>query len=112
MFEGKRVLVVDGDFLVAFDVQRILEQAGATSPVFVRTAGEAESLRERWNEFDLALVHRGKDGHALIEALVASGLRVVVNTSDIRIAAPEGAVMLERPFNEAQLLGACESALT
>ena len=49
---GKRCLVLDDEFLIALDIQQMLERAGATEVICVASA--AEALRLLW-EFSRSL---------------------------------------------------------
>ena len=44
LLAGKCCLVLDDEFLIALDIQQILELAGAASVVSVATAAEAKNL--------------------------------------------------------------------
>lgn len=67
LLAGQRILVLDDEFLIGFDVQNVLETAGAASVIYVSTTAEARAAIEA-GQFDLAVldVLLGRDGaHSL-----------------------------------------------
>lgn len=86
MLTGQTALVVEEEFLIALDIQRMLEAQGVGQTLFARTPAEAEQLRARWPEIALAIVEvRTGDAPALAlaESLVAAGIPTVLITADI-----------------------------
>ncbi len=53
---GKRCLVLDDEYLIALDIQQILEAAGATGVMSVSTAAEALDILSKGSKFDLAVL--------------------------------------------------------
>lgn len=118
MFSGKRILIVETEFLIALDTQRILEGAEANGIVFARTPSEAARLESRWTGFDLAVceVPLGKaDEQALFHTIRSHGVGLVLTTVDVglRHGLPglDGVPVLVKPFSEQDLLAACRAAL-
>jgi CheY-like chemotaxis protein len=56
LLTGRRCLVLDDKFLIALDIQQILELAGAKHMASVATASEAIALLRRGPKFDLAVL--------------------------------------------------------
>jgi len=56
LLTGRRCLVLDDEFLIALDIQQILELAGAKHVASVATASEAIALLRREPKFDLAVL--------------------------------------------------------
>ena len=56
MLNGRTALVVEEEFLIALDVQRMLEALGVGLTLFARTPAEAEQLRARWPEIAIAIL--------------------------------------------------------
>ena len=110
-------MIIEREFLIALEIQRILEEANASQTVFARDFGEAETLAPRFGEFDLAIINPplrdGQESH-LAGRLVAAGAAIVVCT-----AAPialtgtplDGVEVLRKPFADGDLLAACQRAL-
>ena len=119
ILHGKRILIVEAEFLIALDIQRILEAAEAGQSVFARSAEEANALRARWHEFELAIIDISQHDEAalrLAEAVREAGIALVISSSDVRYrrGAPTlpGAPVVLKPFTEADLVAACRAALT
>lgn len=114
MLQGKHILVVEREFLVAMDLQRMLENIGAGPIIFARGLDEVASIRGRWKSLDLAIVETAPDIEALplIDRLRAVGVAVVATTagSSDRGAPKEGPV-ISKPVGEGALLAACAEAL-
>jgi CheY-like chemotaxis protein len=53
---GKRFLVLDDEFLIALDIQQILENAGAANVVAVNSAEDALAALRDGAQFDLAVL--------------------------------------------------------
>jgi CheY-like chemotaxis protein len=118
MLSDKRVLVVEADFLVAIDMQRMLEEFHAASVVFARSLGEVAQLPDRFAEFDLTIIDFANDRTAattLVRRLIEAGSAVVVSSADAahRRGVPglDGVAVLQKPFGEVDLLTACTMAL-
>jgi len=71
---GKHCLVLDDEFLIALDVQQILENAGAASVVSVSTATDALAAIRRGPRFDLAVLDVKLSGTAESGLTVAAAL--------------------------------------
>ena len=56
LLSGKRCFVLDDEFLIALDIQQILERAGASHVTSVASAAEAIELLGREPKFDLAVL--------------------------------------------------------
>ena len=85
MLTGRTALVVEEEFLIALDIQRMLEALGVEQTLFARTAAEAAQLQARWPEIAIAIVEiRAGDAStsALAESLVAARIPTVLVTAD------------------------------
>lgn len=118
MFSGQTVLVVEEEFLIALDIQRVLEDHDVGQCVFARSAAEALALRDRWTDYSLAIVDLQADhgdGLALLEGLRAAGIALVVTTADLslrsRLPGVPDTQILIKPFPEAELISAVREAL-
>lgn len=117
MLNGRTVLIVEGEFLIALDFQRMLEALGIGQTLFARDVAEAETLRERWPEITLAIVEiRGGPAATLplIDSLGASGVACVLTTGDVEtrsaLARPDRPVLI-KPVPEDVLASAVAQAL-
>jgi len=117
MLNGQSILVIEEEFLVALDIQRILESAEAGQLVFARSVAEAHDFSARWPEFSMAIISMGaqQDGAiALAQALSAQQTALVLTTTvppQTGLPGLDGAAMVAKPFAEDELLTACASAL-
>ena len=88
MLNGRTALIIEEEFLIALDIQRMLETLGVGQTLFARTAGEADELRARWPEIALAVVEVHRDdttGLELVRGLGAAGIPVVLVTADVAL---------------------------
>lgn len=116
---GKRILIVEAEFLIALEIQRILEAAGAGETVFARSTAEVAKLSEVWDRFDLAIIDLslGDDrAVALAHELGTLGIGLVITSSDVRLrhgvdGLPDVPVIL-KPFAEDEFVAACQIALS
>lgn len=118
MLSGERLLIVEEEFLIALDIQRVLEDAHAAKAVFARNYKELAALEPRFTEFDLAIVtppRRGTSEAMLFDRLARSGPALVVcsatseRTDDSTLATAE---LVHKPFSDDELLDACKRALS
>jgi CheY-like chemotaxis protein len=119
MLTGQTVLIVETEFLIALDIQRVLEFMGAGQTVFARTTIEALDAAARWPGFGLALVeihHERDDDLALLQGLKDAGVALVLLTADIALrrgcASFPGTPVVMKPFLEEELASAIKQALT
>ena len=113
MLNGRTALVVEEEFLIALDIQRMLESLGIGRTLFALTAAEAENLRAHWPEIAVAIVDiRSDDTDAskLVEGLRHAGIPTLLTTADaaaIPSAGPfAGLPVLPKPTPEDALTSA------
>lgn len=117
MLSAEHLLIIEEQFLIALDIQRIVEGARARSTVFARNFNEAAALGDRFGEFDLAIVTPPRLGTAdtlVAQRLAAAIPAIVVCTADRfdPTGTPfAGAQIVSKPFFEEDLLEACRRAL-
>lgn len=117
---GKRCFVLDDEFLIALDIQQILERAGAASVVSVASAAEAIELLAREPKFDLAVLdvklgsveRNSLDVAALLKTqgvpfVFLTGMRV----DDVHVKKFPSVPVVEKPYDAAVLLRAVQHAL-
>ncbi|MGV8955413.1 MAG: hypothetical protein ACOH2M_30240, partial [Cypionkella sp.] len=119
MFTGQTVLIVETEFLIALDIQRLLEALGVRQTVFARNTFEALDAASRWPGFTLALVeihHERDEDLALLQGLDQAGIPFVLLTSELslRRGSPDfpGVPIVMKPFLEEELVSAIRQALT
>ncbi len=113
LLSGKRCLVLDDEFLIALDIQQILELAGATHVACAATVPEALELLRREPNFDVAVLdvkiggpHHNSLGVAALLAekgtpfVFLTGMRV----NDVHAKQFPQAPVIEKPYDAAVLL--------
>lgn len=118
MLNGKTVLVVEEEFLIALDIQRVLETLGVGQMLFARTLQEADAIAGQDTDLGLAIVEVRTGGEpplALAHALVNSKVAVVLSTADVSLRRglpqlPDIPVVL-KPMAEDDLVAAIGQAL-
>jgi CheY-like chemotaxis protein len=116
---GKRLLVVEDEFLILLDLQNILEAAGAESIVTASHIADAFVALDRSATFDAAVLDLklDKDSAAPVaERLSLIGVPFVFLTgapTDAQLALQFGfAPVVGKPFDSATLLEALSQAMT
>ncbi|HJS60792.1 MAG TPA: response regulator [Pseudolabrys sp.] len=117
---GKRCFVLDDEFLIALDIQQILERAGAAHVASVASAAEAVALLGREPKFDVAVLdvklgdpeRNSLDVAALLQTqgtpfVFLTGMRV----DDVHAKIFPNAPVIEKPYDAAGLLRAVLHAL-
>jgi two-component system, response regulator PdtaR len=118
MLSESRLLIVEEQFLIALDIQRVVEEAHARQTVFARNYDEvAALLLERPAQFELAILTPPRPGtadEACAGRLIDGGAAIVVCTATpidlggTRLAVAE---VVYKPFLDGDLLAACRRAL-
>jgi CheY-like chemotaxis protein len=119
MLTNTRILVVEAEFLVALDIQRMLEGADAAETAFARSIDEAVGLASRFTHFDLAIVEMPAGSVAalrLVQDLIRAEVAVVLTTTGTDALesydlALEIVKIISKPIDEADLIAACAAAL-
>ena len=109
---GLHVLVVEEEYLIAADMEQTLRAAGVAEVTIV---GDADATRAfDLSSFDVAVIEAkfgSESAVALCAALRAAGVAVVVTSADHAVQALfTGATPLQKPFDTAALLAACDAA--
>jgi len=114
MLRGKRLLVVEEEFLVAIDIQHILESGNVAKTTFARSTEEALALADQFADFDIAVVQvpdSSPTAEALVTRLDACGVSIVLTSFDAthRLGHPRhpGLATVIKPFIAEELLRAC-----
>src|SRR6476646_2476511 len=94
---GKRCLVLDDEFLIALDIQQILETAGAASVVCAGNAADALDAVRRGPRFDLAVLDVKLSGDTGSSITVAAAL-VEQNTPFVFLTGMRGETEHTRKF--------------
>jgi CheY-like chemotaxis protein len=117
---GLRCLVLDDEFLIALDIQQILEAAGAAAVVCVSSAEAALAALQSEPPFALAVLDillnpHGESSAAVAQALTKAGTPFVLLTgasdADSRSRQFSAAPVVEKPYQVPLLLEALRRAL-
>ena len=120
LLSGKRCFVLDDEFLIALDIQQILERAGASHVASVASATEAIQVLSREPKFDLAVLDvklGGVERNSLdVAALLhTQGVPFVFLTGmradDVHAKNFPNAPVVEKPYDATALLRAVQRAL-
>lgn len=120
LLNGKRCFVLDDEFLIALDIQQILERAGASHVASVASATEAIQVLTREPKFDLAVLDvklGGVERNSLdVAALLhTQGVPFVFLTGmradDVHAKKFPNAPVIEKPYDATALLRAVQHAL-
>lgn len=117
---GKRCLVLDDEFLIALDIQHVLETAGATDVVCIADAAEALKALSRAPQFDLAVLDVKLGGSAGSSATVAAVLArqnvpfvflTGMRAAEVQAQKFPAAPVVEKPYQASALLAAVRKVL-
>ena len=115
--DGKRVLLVEDEALVAMLLETIIEDMGASPVGAFATIEEALAAVEGEGPFDVALLDvnlAGREVFPVAEALKARGVPVVFSTGYGEGGLSEdwrGSQVLQKPFTEQAVREALEAVL-
>ena len=117
MLNGRTALVVEEEFLIALDIQRMLETLGVGETLFASSAAEAEALVARWPELGVAVVEihgRNPAAMLLVDRLRQANIPTVLITADVSLnqgapAFPD-LVVLSKPIPEEAMASAVRQA--
>lgn len=116
MLAGKRLIIIEDEFLIALDMQRTLDAAGAADTVLARNFEEVATLGDGIGRFDLVILPppAGEAQTTVAGRILAAGLAVVL-CSGFHASGAGGvladAEFLDKPFGDDELVAACERAL-
>jgi CheY-like chemotaxis protein len=119
LLRGKRCFVLDDEFLIALDIQQILERAGASHVASVASAAEAAQLLGRETKFDIAILDVKLDGPERNSLHVADLLQVQgtpfvfltgMRVDNVHAKRFPQAPVVEKPYDAAALLSAVQRA--
>jgi CheY-like chemotaxis protein len=116
-FDGRRILVVEDEYLIADDIRDLLTRDGAEVVGPVATADAAAALVENGGRIDAALLDvnlRGDTVFAFADILLTRNVPFAFATGYDREIIPErfeGAPRLEKPLNPRQIVNAIDALL-
>lgn len=118
MLNGQTVLIVEAEFLIALDIQHMLEDLSAGDMLFARAVNEVLAMTPKWPEISLAIVELDADSartSALVSGLCAAGVSVILTTTDSALAGRKLAIpdlpVVVKPMSQADFRMAVDRAL-
>ena len=105
---GTTVLVVEDEYLIALEAQRMAEEAGAAEVLLANSVVEVKKLLADGPRIDavvLDLKLRDEDGSTLIEDLVRRRIPFLVSTA-FNVEGPSGVPILRKPYRDAEFIDA------
>lgn len=118
MLENKTILIVEGEVLIALDIQRNLAGENAGNIIFARSAGEVTKIAGSLSVVDLAiieLVPGDSNGPDLVRRLIARGVPCVMTSTDLPASLVlmdlDHVPVLHKPFSQAQFLTTIQTIL-
>jgi len=115
---GMRALVIEDEFLIAIDVQRILETAGAREVVLVARVVDAQAALDGPEPFDIAVLDillGEESGESIAKQLVERRIPFVYSTGmgPFGINAEDAGLMpiVPKPYSSATLLSGLAKAI-
>jgi DNA-binding response OmpR family regulator len=114
ILRGKRILVVEDEFLIALDLQRVMEEAGAVAVVFAQNLAEARERCAAPEGFHLVVIDRRlgqEDALPLIGELNALGVPLLVASGLPPEMGTHGIAVIRKPFTDEEVLAAIAGLL-
>ena len=105
---GATVLIVEDEYLIALDAQRMAEEAGAAEVMLANSVEEVRKLLADGPRIDavvLDLKLRHEDGSALVDELVRRGLPFVVSTA-FAVDPASSIRVLRKPYRDTEFVDA------
>lgn len=113
LLAGMTVLVVEDEYLIALEAQRVIEEAGAGEILLANSVTEVRKLLADGPKIDVAVLDLGlgtEDASPLIGEFGESGIALLVATGFDR-GAPEGVPRLSKPYRDTELVAAIRRLL-
>jgi len=105
---GMTVLVVEDEYLIALEAQRMIEEAGAEQVILANSTADVGKLLADGPRIDVALLDLrlgSEDATPLIGTLEESGIPLLLTTG-FNTGAPAGVPSLSKPYRETELIEA------
>jgi CheY-like chemotaxis protein len=108
LLDGLTVLIVEDEFLIALDAQRILEEAGAAAVLLANSVKEVLKLLADGPKIDAAVLDLRlgeEDASPLIDEFLGRSIPFLVATG-LDAPAAKGLPMLAKPYRDAEFIDA------
>lgn len=110
----RTILIVEDEYIVALEAQRVVEEAGAARVLLAGTVDDVRSALAAEQKIDLCILDLklGKeDARPLIQAILERGTAVLVATGFGATSPAIGAPVLRKPYQEKELIDAIRAAI-
>ncbi|MGH6925395.1 MAG: response regulator [Propylenella sp.] len=111
---GLTILIVEDTYLIALEVQRMVEEAGAQRATLAATVSEVRERLAAGRPIDVCILDLRlgeEDATPLIEELRERGIAVLVATGFDSVGPNVDVPLLQKPYQEAELVAAIRAAL-
>jgi len=105
---GTTVLVVEDEYLIALEAQRMAEEAGAAEVLLAKSIAEVRKVLADGPRIDVVVLDlklRDEDASTLIEDLVRRRIPFLVSTA-FAVDGPSGVPVLRKPYRDAEFIDA------
>jgi CheY-like chemotaxis protein len=109
-----RILVIEDEFLIALDLQRILEELGAGEVVLANTQARAEAALAQNGAFDLAIADLRIGDHDIqpfVADLAKRGIPLLLATGSEPTVPKGRAAVIRKPYSDSQIVEALQAIL-
>lgn len=106
--DGLTVLVVEDEFLIALDAQRVIEDAGAGTVLLANSTGDVRKLLADGSRIDASILDLKlgeEDATPLMEEFARRNIPFLVTTG-LDASVPAGVRILPKPYRDAEFIDA------
>jgi CheY-like chemotaxis protein len=108
LLDGLTVLVVEDEFLIALDAQRVIEDAGAGTVLLANSTGDVRKLLADGSRIDASILDLKlgeEDATPLMEEFARRNIPFLVTTG-LDASVPAGVRILPKPYRDAEFIDA------
>jgi DNA-binding NtrC family response regulator len=108
LLDGLTVLVVEDEFLIALDAQRVLEDAGAGTVLLANSTGDVRKLLADGPRIDASILDLKlgeEDATSLMEEFARRNIPFLVTTG-LDASVPAGVPILPKPYRDGEFIDA------
>jgi DNA-binding NtrC family response regulator len=106
--DGLTVLVVEDEFLIALDAQRVIEDAGAGTVLLANSTGDVRKLLADGSRIDASILDLKlgeEDATPLMEEFARRNIPFLVTTG-LDASVPAGVPILPKPYRDGEFIDA------
>jgi len=113
VLNGLTILIVEDEYLIALEAQRIAEEAGAAQVILANAVEEVRKLLTSGVSIDVAVLDLrlgSEDASPLIHEFTTRNTPLIIATG-LEADIPIGAILLAKPYRDADFVAVILSAL-